>query len=431
MSLQGPAKQAMIFIEESDLWHGRPLWLAILEKLKSLGCPGVTVLRGLAGYGGHGLVHTATLVELSANLPLVVTFVDRAERFADALSGIAEMVDGGLLVVNDVQVVQCGPRAVFPDQTVQEVMTRAVVSVDGDTTVSDAVALLIDHRLRALPVVEGQRRLVGILTDGDLFERGCLQLPLRFHFELPASEQTGSSLEPLSSPRRVAEVMTPNPQTATPDLPLAEAAALMVKRGLKRLPVVDAQGLLLGMVSRADLLRTVSEGARSLPESRVVVNAGRATVGELGFGIVPTVGPEAPLSELLQKLLETERRRAVVVDSGGHPVGIVTDGDLMRRVGRAVKPKFFQSMLGRLTGARRQGDELELAGAGYFARDVMSSPVVTLMPDAPAEECVRIMMTQRFKQVPVVDNDGLLLGAIGRAEVLRALDDPHAAETSP
>jgi uncharacterized protein len=75
MELHGAAQQVWIFIGESDTWHGRSLYMAILELLKRNGCAGGTVLKGVAGFGAHSFIHTASLVELSSDLPLVITFV--------------------------------------------------------------------------------------------------------------------------------------------------------------------------------------------------------------------------------------------------------------------------------------------------------------------------------------------------------------------
>ena len=76
------AQQVWIFVKENDQWHHQPLFLALLEFLRREGVAGATVVRGIAGYGSHRQVHTASLVELSSDLPLVIIFVDRADPTA-------------------------------------------------------------------------------------------------------------------------------------------------------------------------------------------------------------------------------------------------------------------------------------------------------------------------------------------------------------
>ena len=84
-TLDGEGVLVRVFIGESDQWHHRPLFLAVLDFLRREGVAGATVLRGLAGYGARGQVHTATLVELASELPIVIIFVDRADRVAVAV----------------------------------------------------------------------------------------------------------------------------------------------------------------------------------------------------------------------------------------------------------------------------------------------------------------------------------------------------------
>ena len=90
-------QQVWIFIGESDQWRGQPLHLALLSTLRHAGVAGATALRGLAGYGASSRIHTASLVELSGDLPIVVTFVDRTDRIAAVMPTIAAMVGEGLI----------------------------------------------------------------------------------------------------------------------------------------------------------------------------------------------------------------------------------------------------------------------------------------------------------------------------------------------
>ena len=181
MDLSGNAQQVWIFLGESDQWHGRPLSLALLELLKRNGIAGGTVLRGIAGYGAHSFIHTASLVELSSDLPILVTFVDRPDRIARVMPDILEMVREGLITTTPVEVIKYTSRAIGPfpaHLTVADVMTRQVVSVRPDTPVAEIVALLIDRALRSAPVVDAENRVIGIITDGDLLTRGATELPL-------------------------------------------------------------------------------------------------------------------------------------------------------------------------------------------------------------------------------------------------------------
>jgi len=424
VDLSGNAQQVWIFLGESDQWHGRPLSLALLELLKRNGIAGGTVLRGIAGYGAHSFIHTASLVELSSDLPIVVTFVDRPDRIARVMPDILEMVREGLITTTPVEVIKYTSRAIGPfpaHLTVADVMTRQVVSVRPDTPVAEIVALLIDRALRSAPVVDAENRVIGIITDGDLLTRGATELPLALQRELSLAERAATIETLAAHPHTAADLMTPNPVTLPETTPLAEAAAVMADRGLKRIPVVDAQQRLVGMVSRSDLLATVAEGLRQRPATPIRQPDGAPkTVGAIMITDIPTVQPDTPLAETLDRLLETDKRRVIVVDGERRVVGIITDGDVMRRAAKRVRPGALRALAAWFGGGARPSG-LEVAAEGRTAADVMTSPVVTLPTNAPIADAVRLMMAHKIKRIPIIDADGRLVGMVGRAGVLAAL----------
>ncbi|MEX1296976.1 MAG: DUF190 domain-containing protein [Candidatus Limnocylindrales bacterium] len=105
MRIDGPALLARIYIGESDRWEGRPLYQAIVERLREQGVAGATVLRGIEGYGRAARVHTAQILRLSEDLPILVEVVDREDRLRAVLPAIDAMVDGGLITLEPVEVI--------------------------------------------------------------------------------------------------------------------------------------------------------------------------------------------------------------------------------------------------------------------------------------------------------------------------------------
>jgi PII-like signaling protein len=104
--LEGEQWMARIFIGESDRWHGRPLADALVERLRKEGFAGATVLRGLAGFGARSVVHTAHLLELSQDLPLVIEVVDTEEHVKRLEPILDEMVADGLVTLEKVRVLR-------------------------------------------------------------------------------------------------------------------------------------------------------------------------------------------------------------------------------------------------------------------------------------------------------------------------------------
>jgi CBS domain-containing protein len=159
---------------------------------------------------------------------------------------------------------------------VQDVMTIEVVVAHPTTPVKQVADLLAGHGLSALPVIDGQGRVLGVVSETDLL---------------------GDSQRPAGGPMATTagEVMTSPAVTISPHATLTEAARRMQADGLKRLPVVAASGRLIGIVSRADLLRPlvrpdehISRDVEELLERKLLVAAGVEV--EVRDGIVTLTG---------------------------------------------------------------------------------------------------------------------------------------------
>ena len=96
--LDGEQSLVRIFLGESDVWHHRPLARARLERLRAEGFAGATVIHGVAGFGASSVIHTASLIELSADLPVLIEVVDDEAHINRLLAILDEMLTGGALV---------------------------------------------------------------------------------------------------------------------------------------------------------------------------------------------------------------------------------------------------------------------------------------------------------------------------------------------
>ena len=94
-----------VFVGESDRWEHRPLHEAIVLKARELGLAGATVLRGTMGFGASSRIHTAKILRLSEDLPVVIEIVDARDKIEQFMKQIDEMVGEGLVTLEPVQVV--------------------------------------------------------------------------------------------------------------------------------------------------------------------------------------------------------------------------------------------------------------------------------------------------------------------------------------
>lgn len=104
MTLPKSGKLLRIFIGESDQHEGMPLYEWIVRRARESGLAGATVLRGLEGYGAHSRLHTAKILRLSSDLPIVIEIVDTEEKIEAFLPIIDDAVDEGLATVERVEV---------------------------------------------------------------------------------------------------------------------------------------------------------------------------------------------------------------------------------------------------------------------------------------------------------------------------------------
>ena len=105
MKIEGEAMLLRVFLGESDKRDGRPLYEVIVEEARRRGLAGATVLRGMLGFGANSLIHTAKILRLSEDLPIVVEIVDTQDRIDSILPDLDGMLHEGLITLERVRVI--------------------------------------------------------------------------------------------------------------------------------------------------------------------------------------------------------------------------------------------------------------------------------------------------------------------------------------
>ncbi|MGA9563070.1 MAG: CBS domain-containing protein [Pseudolabrys sp.] len=140
-----------------------------------------------------------------------------------------------------------------------DVMVTNVITVRSDTSVREIAEILLANRISAVPVLDKAGNMVGIVSEGDLIHRvevGTERHP-SWWLEFMAGKQTLAQEFIKSHARRAADLMTRNVITVKADTPLGELASLLDKHRIKRVPVVDDSGKIIGIVSRANLVQAL------------------------------------------------------------------------------------------------------------------------------------------------------------------------------
>jgi len=286
------------------------------------------------------------------------------------------------------------------------------------------VELMLGKTYRTVPVVD-EGLPVGIITNGDLVQRGGLGVRVDLLRSLGEPE-IHSVLERLAQGSKVAgDVMTPRPVTVHVATPLPGVAEVMARRRLKRLPVVDDRGMLVGMVSRVDLLRTAAGGFQRADDEapREMGLADDTPLSKVMRRDAPVVHPDTPLPEVFQAIIATRLNRALVVDAERRAVGLVTDAELIDRLTPSLRPGALRSLMHRLPFAHPTPEEraAESHARARCAADLMTTDVPTAREDVPLGAAIGIMLKGSHKVLAVVDEENRVVGLVDRADLLHGL----------
>ncbi len=421
----GRGRQLTIFVSETDRYQHRALYMAIIEMLRREGCSGATATRGIAGFGASSLIHTSAILRLSLDQAVVITVVDRPQRIDRLLEPLRAMAPNALITVHELEVIQSGApsREGLPNVKVSEVMRRDVASVHPESPLTSVIELLLDKDYTAVPVIDNDGKVMGVVSDSDLLTRGGMKvtLSLKRATDLEYVRELHQSLE--NPHRTVSEVMTRPAITVTPDTDLVQAARLMTEKRVKRLPVVDTAGKLVGILGRLDILNLVA--AVHLPEWHPEAHPAdeQATVEDVMTREVPVVREDATVEAIFDLLVASSHKRVVVIDAQRHVVGIVADSDLISRVSRESWPGIIEVLISKVPLARVGGEARKHIQKlrARSVRDFMTREVITVRDKMPVASALALSAEKRVKRLPVVDARGVLVGIVGRTEMMRAL----------
>lgn len=309
---------------------------------------------------------------------------------------------------------------------VDDVMTRAVVAVGRNALFKDIVERMERWHVSAVPVLEGDGRVAGLVSEADLLPKE------EFWDNNPATFtrlHRGADLAKAGA-RTAERLMSAPAVTVRSGTPVAEAARIMVERHVKRLPVVETGGVLVGIVSRGDLLGVLSGPSSDEPES----SHGRSpapgapwkepcpprevrgdtmygsprTVGDVMTCTVAAVGPHAPFKEIVRLMQDWRVSALPVIEGEGRVAGVVSEADLLPKEEMWDAPG--PALLGRRDAAKAEA---------LTAAELMSSPAVTVHAEAPLAQAARIMAQNGVRRLPVVGDDGLLAGVVSRTDLLK------------
>ncbi len=413
-----------IFINEEARWQGTGLYSAIVQQVNDLKIAARTIVtRGIEGSYESGEIATGRIEVLSYNMPVRITIILPATEFDRVLSKVEEMVADGIVAVHNIDVISHKAHGLLmPRYTrVREIMTPAPKKVGTTTPLDEVARLLLSSTFTGLPVVDEENRPVGVIAQGDLIYKAGMPMRLGLLAE-SGREKVGAALEALA-PKQASEVMTRPALTIGEDKMVTEAVDLMLRKQVKRLPVVDAAGKLVGILSRADVFQTVIRECpdwTAFQQQKILVE-GLHFVSEIMRRDIHTVFPDTPVAEVIRVIACNDIQRVCVVDREGFFLGLISDRDLLIAFSNR-HPGIWDYFAGKIPFSEQgqRNRELREYLNARTAADVMNTNIVTVSEDAHIEEAIRLMLEGAIKRLPVLDAEGKFKGMISRDSLLRA-----------
>lgn len=208
-----------------------------------------------------------------------------------------------------------------------DIMTTPAISVRPEITVQELAAMLLEKQISAVPVIDEDGTLLGIVSEGDLVRRveTGTDGPGSWWLDFLASPTIRQERFIKSHGRRVSDVMTRNPMTIQPDTPLAEIATILEKNRIKRLPVVDGDAV-VGIVSRANLLHGLIASASmvqpSSPDDQALREAVQKAISEADVtagGAYLNIVVHQGVAVIIGSVSSEQEKRAIVVAAEAVP----------------------------------------------------------------------------------------------------------------
>lgn len=402
---------------------------ALTDLVQRQNLAGITVTRALEGLSDHSGWRSSGMLDLGEDLPLVVEIVDRLDRIEPLLPRIAEIVTAGVLTVADV-------RLYFPAShlRVRDIMRQATQVAREDTPLATILDMLLERGARLIPVIAPDGTLRGIITLSHLLQG--VDLALAPHLSEPGgAEYARQHLVQLASTQTAAQRMLSHPMTIRPEQSLDAAGRIFTEKGITRMPVVDANQKLLGIVSEHDVvsalleppLPTAGEHAAALRLGVHPAEGEPLTAGSLADRSVPVLDASAGVDDVVRAVFGAPEPLALVVDKSGRMLGIIDEHALLARAlpeapagARAVLARFFsrtpEPLAQQLGGPARRGGET------MRAAQLVKPPAVRVEPELSAASALARMIAPPGQDYAiVVGPDGNPEGVLWRQTALRAL----------
>ncbi len=300
----------------------------------------------------------------------------------------------------------------FGARPVRSLMSQNPIAVPETLPLAQIVALAVNEGVRVMPVLNKEKVLVGIITDNDI-RRAGLNANLTLLQQMSVEERRAALAGYESVTANT--IMSKHPVTVSHTDSISVTIEKMDSHNLKRLPVVDQAKHLMGIVTRSDILRELVMLDLPFGDELTGDMDWATTLADIDLEKAYTIAKDAPIQQAIEMMLDNAVKRLVVLDHA-QIVGILTASDLIRRTANGERTQ--------LIAVLQRESTVDESNLSQVVGAMMTTPVIALTVHTPAYHALQSLMENQIKRLPVIDEDGQILGMVGRAGIMRGLMRP-------
>jgi CBS-domain-containing membrane protein len=414
-------QRVRIYMSEGDTSpeDKRPLHLVVLDTLQREGATGASILSGVGGFGPNSRGRGGGLGDTGGKSPLIIEWIDHAERIQQLMPLLDIFLTDNLVTIEDIGVYRAVMRSqgIFGgDKTVGDIMQREPHSVQETGRLGEAITMMLAGKQSLLPVLNTERKIIGMITEAGIASRANLHIPLHL-FPLLTKEEGRDLVGPIAT-LAVKDIMHREWRTVPMGSFIPQALVIMLEWGYDQIPVLDRSENLAGLISWSDVLTAVIKQQEAASVDGAVRDVEPPTPVSLVMQHnVPMVPVTQTLGFALQQLLRSPDRYLVVVDSERKIQGTISDIGVFR----ALESRERAPLLAAIQNQSTTLDVDSIPGANRGLHIVLEHEPPTLAPREGITDAVRRLMELGLERAPVVDEEDKVQGIVGRGGLLRAL----------
>ena len=356
-------------------------------------------------------------------MPVKIELLLPSSELNRVLPILEEMVVDGIVAIRrlDIHCHKIRKYLIPRNIRVRDIMTPSPETVVTSSPLSDVVKLLLSSIFTGVPVVDPDGHPAGVISQSDLIYRANLPIRLGILAEF-GKDNFNAFLESLALVK-AEEKMTRPAVTIKEDEILTKAVSVMIENEVKRLVVVDQFDRIVGILSRIDIFQGI---ARASPDwnafrKKKIVLSNLQFVSDITRRDAFSVSPDTSVEDIIQLIDSNDLQCIAVVDNNGIFKGLIFDRDLLSVFsdhGFSVWNYLSRKTSFAGKGKRYRGFIKKLQKKA--AAEVMKTNLFTVLEDTDIDEAIALMVTNKIKQVPVLDKNGKFKGLINRESLLRA-----------